>query len=52
MPFYLVYGRNAQLPLHPRETEDLLNGTIIQQLYEINNDLLEVYKKVLHRIEE
>ncbi|CAG8686193.1 10264_t:CDS:2 [Gigaspora rosea] len=50
----IVYkeNRNERLPLHLEETEDLLDGTIIQRLYEINNDLLEVHKKVLHRIEE
>ncbi|CAG8565916.1 8842_t:CDS:1, partial [Gigaspora rosea] len=51
-PFHLVYGRNAQLLLHSSETENLLNGTIIQRLYEINHDQPEVHKKVLHQIKE
>jgi hypothetical protein len=49
-PFYLVYGRQARLPLHPSGSEDILHGTIIQRLYEIDHDLPEAHNNALYQI--
>ncbi|CAG8667163.1 10744_t:CDS:1, partial [Acaulospora morrowiae] len=34
-PFMLTYRREARLPAHPSESEDLLNGTFLQRMYEL-----------------
>ncbi|CAG8713191.1 1467_t:CDS:2, partial [Gigaspora rosea] len=49
-PFYLVYGRQARLPLYPSKSDDILNVTIIQRLYEIDHDLPEAYNNALYQI--
>ncbi|CAG8758420.1 15951_t:CDS:2, partial [Gigaspora rosea] len=50
----LLLGVQQKSPvtLHPSASEDLLNRTIMQRIYEIENDLPEVYGNVLCRIKE
>ncbi|RIB07138.1 hypothetical protein C2G38_2252809 [Gigaspora rosea] len=40
----------ARLPLHPSESEEILNGTILQRLYEIDHDLPEAHNNALYQI--
>ncbi|CAG8755945.1 19963_t:CDS:1, partial [Gigaspora rosea] len=37
--------------MHPSESPDLLNETIIQRMYEIDHDLPEARKQALHQIQ-
>ncbi|CAG8646190.1 35524_t:CDS:1, partial [Racocetra persica] len=42
---------NAQLPVHSSSSNELLNGSIIQRIYEIDHDLPEVHKMVLYQLQ-
>lgn len=50
-PFYLVYGRKAKLPLHPSDSSDLLHGTIIQRIYEVEHDLQWAREEAVQQIQ-
>ncbi|CAG8747119.1 3456_t:CDS:1, partial [Dentiscutata heterogama] len=40
----------AKLPIHPSETGNLLEGTIIQRIYELENDLPTAQNQTMERI--
>ncbi|CAG8744059.1 446_t:CDS:1, partial [Dentiscutata heterogama] len=40
----------AKLPIHPSETGNLLEGTIIQQIYELENDLPMAQNQTMEHI--
>ncbi|CAG8516198.1 17151_t:CDS:2 [Cetraspora pellucida] len=49
-PFYLVYKRKAWLSIHSSETDNLLDRTLIQRIYKIDNELPEKQSQDLCQI--
>ena len=48
----LTYGREARLPAHPSESEDLLNGTFLQRMYELTTKMPNTRKQALLQIRD
>jgi len=50
-PFYLVYGREAQLPIHPSSTGELLEGTILHRTYDLIGHLPKLRESAVENVQ-